>query len=207
MRSCRVHSSALQLKEPYHAFVRVFLAQMFSRTEGFLPYMVEMQKYVDPPLESLFATLEERGAIAARHRSTATHSQLQDHASGLDGSVGRRGPALSTNLPSSSSTNAVLHRRDPRENTMKQSFTALAVLSPPRSSPRRRLHRAQPSHPPLSRGRDAHLSHDRRQRRLALHSRRHRHGEEERQRQLRRGVSLDRHDLQREASHAATGDG
>ncbi len=54
-----------QLKEPYHAFVRVFLAQMFSRTEGFLPYMVEMQKYVDPPLESLFATLEERGAIRA----------------------------------------------------------------------------------------------------------------------------------------------
>ena len=52
-----------QLKEPYHAFVRVFLAQMFSHTERFLPYMVEMQKYVDPPLESLFRKLEERGVL------------------------------------------------------------------------------------------------------------------------------------------------
>ena len=39
-----------RLKEPYHAFVRVFLAQMFLDTARFLPYMVEMQKYVDPPL-------------------------------------------------------------------------------------------------------------------------------------------------------------
>lgn len=54
-----------RLKEAYHAFVRVFLAQMFSDTERFLPYMVEMQKYVDPPLESLFAALEERGVLRA----------------------------------------------------------------------------------------------------------------------------------------------
>ncbi|MGD0547962.1 MAG: TetR/AcrR family transcriptional regulator [Terracidiphilus sp.] len=52
-----------RLKEPYHAFVRIFLAQMFLDTTRFLPYMVEMQKYVDPPLQSLFATLEERGAL------------------------------------------------------------------------------------------------------------------------------------------------
>jgi AcrR family transcriptional regulator len=54
-----------RLKEPYFAFVRVFLAQMFMNTERFLPYMVEMQKYVDPPLESLFATFEERGLLQA----------------------------------------------------------------------------------------------------------------------------------------------
>jgi AcrR family transcriptional regulator len=52
-----------RLKEPYHAFVRVFLAQMFTNTAGFLPYMVEMQKYIDPPLQSLFSALEERGAL------------------------------------------------------------------------------------------------------------------------------------------------
>ena len=52
-----------RLKEPYHAFVRVFLAQMFTNTAGFLPYMVEMQKYIDPPLQSLFAALEERGTL------------------------------------------------------------------------------------------------------------------------------------------------
>jgi AcrR family transcriptional regulator len=54
-----------RLKEPYHAFVRVFLAQMFIDTERFLPYMVEMQKYIDPPLQSLFAALEERGKLRA----------------------------------------------------------------------------------------------------------------------------------------------
>ncbi len=52
-----------RLKEPYHAFVRVFLAQMFIDTERFLPYMVEMQRYIDPPLQSLFAALEERRAL------------------------------------------------------------------------------------------------------------------------------------------------
>ena len=54
-----------RLKEPYHAFVRVFLAQMFLDTERFLPCMVEMQKYIDPPLQSLFATLEERRLLGA----------------------------------------------------------------------------------------------------------------------------------------------
>ncbi|MGA2889334.1 MAG: TetR/AcrR family transcriptional regulator [Terracidiphilus sp.] len=52
-----------RLKEPYHAFVRVFLAQMFIDTPRFLPYMVEMQKYVNPPLQSLFSSLEKRGAL------------------------------------------------------------------------------------------------------------------------------------------------
>jgi AcrR family transcriptional regulator len=54
-----------RLKEPYHAFVRVFLAQMFLDTGRFLPYMVEMQRYIDPPLQSLFAALEERRALRA----------------------------------------------------------------------------------------------------------------------------------------------
>jgi len=54
-----------RLKEPYHAFVRVFLAQMFMDTARFLPYMVEMQKYIDPPIHSLFASLEERGQLRA----------------------------------------------------------------------------------------------------------------------------------------------
>jgi AcrR family transcriptional regulator len=54
-----------RLKEPYHAFVRVFLAQMFLDTARFLPHMVEMQKYIDPPLQSLFAAFEERGALRA----------------------------------------------------------------------------------------------------------------------------------------------
>ena len=47
-----------QMKEPYHQFVRVFLGQMFLRTEQFIPYMVEMQKTIDPPLEALFRGLQ-----------------------------------------------------------------------------------------------------------------------------------------------------
>jgi AcrR family transcriptional regulator len=52
-----------QMKKPYHQFVRVFLGQMFLRTEQFIPYMVEMQKMIDPPLESLFRALQQRGLI------------------------------------------------------------------------------------------------------------------------------------------------
>jgi AcrR family transcriptional regulator len=52
-----------RLKKPYHAFVRVFLAQMFQETERFFPYMVEMQKSIDPPLESLFTQLRDRGLL------------------------------------------------------------------------------------------------------------------------------------------------
>lgn len=50
-------------KTRYHKFVRVFLAQMFLRTEQFFPYLVDMQKVIDPPLEILFRSLQERGAI------------------------------------------------------------------------------------------------------------------------------------------------
>lgn len=54
-----------RLKKPYHQFVRVFLAQMFSRTEQFLPYMLEMQKSIDPPLRDFFTRLRESGRIRA----------------------------------------------------------------------------------------------------------------------------------------------
>ncbi|HEY6274385.1 MAG TPA: TetR/AcrR family transcriptional regulator [Terriglobales bacterium] len=52
-----------RLKKPYHQFVRVFLAQMFLRTEQLLPYIVEMQKTVDPNLEALFGGLQKRGLL------------------------------------------------------------------------------------------------------------------------------------------------
>jgi AcrR family transcriptional regulator len=54
-----------RLKKRYHQFVRVFLTQMFSNTEHFIPYMVEMQKVIDPPLESLFLELKRRKEIRA----------------------------------------------------------------------------------------------------------------------------------------------
>jgi AcrR family transcriptional regulator len=52
-----------RLKAAHYRFVRVFLAQMFLRTEQFLPYMIEIQKAIDPPLERLFRDLIKRGAI------------------------------------------------------------------------------------------------------------------------------------------------
>lgn len=54
-----------RLKQPYHAFVRVFLAQMFIDTARFIPYMLEIQKCADPPLQSLFGALVERRALRA----------------------------------------------------------------------------------------------------------------------------------------------
>jgi hypothetical protein len=36
---------------------------MFLRTEQFLPYMIEMQKAIDPPLEALFLGLQQRGLL------------------------------------------------------------------------------------------------------------------------------------------------
>jgi AcrR family transcriptional regulator len=57
--------SQFELKAPHHHFIRVFLAEMFSNTEQFLPYIVELQKVIDPPLEKLFRKLQDRGMIRA----------------------------------------------------------------------------------------------------------------------------------------------
>jgi AcrR family transcriptional regulator len=56
-------NAQLRMKRPYHRFVRVFFGQMFGRTEQFFPYMAEMQKSIDPPLEALFGGLRTRGVI------------------------------------------------------------------------------------------------------------------------------------------------
>src|SRR5258708_3409454 len=52
-----------RMKRPYHKFVRVFLAQMFLRTEHLLPYLMEMQKSIDDNLQLLFRRLQERGLM------------------------------------------------------------------------------------------------------------------------------------------------
>jgi hypothetical protein len=54
-----------RLKRPYYKFVRVFLAQMFARTEQVYPYLVELQGIIDPPLTSLFESLQNRGILRA----------------------------------------------------------------------------------------------------------------------------------------------
>lgn len=52
-----------RLKQPFHRFVRVFMAQMFQRTEQLFPYLQEMQKATDPNLEALFRSLQQRGLM------------------------------------------------------------------------------------------------------------------------------------------------
>ncbi|MEJ2007122.1 MAG: TetR/AcrR family transcriptional regulator [Acidobacteriota bacterium] len=52
-------------KARHREFVRVFLGHMFVHTGQFIPYMAEMQKFIDPPLEALFRGLQESGAIRA----------------------------------------------------------------------------------------------------------------------------------------------
>lgn len=52
-----------RMKEPHYRFIRVFLGQMFLRTQQFIPYMLQIQQAVDSPLEKLFRNLRDRGAI------------------------------------------------------------------------------------------------------------------------------------------------
>jgi AcrR family transcriptional regulator len=59
----RFLSFQFRIRRPYHKFMRVFMAQMFQRTDQFLPYMVEMQKYFDASLETLFRRLQDRRII------------------------------------------------------------------------------------------------------------------------------------------------
>lgn len=54
-----------RLKEPHHKFVRVFLGQMFLRTEQFLPYMAEIHTLTLPAAETLFESLQKRGVLRA----------------------------------------------------------------------------------------------------------------------------------------------
>ncbi|HUL16492.1 MAG TPA: TetR/AcrR family transcriptional regulator [Terriglobales bacterium] len=54
-----------RLKKQYYQFVRVFMGQMFMHTEHFLPYMIEMQKVIDPQMETLFLRLRKRGLVRA----------------------------------------------------------------------------------------------------------------------------------------------
>jgi AcrR family transcriptional regulator len=54
-----------KLKEPHHAFVRVFLTQMFARTSAFLPWMHQLQIVIDPTLQQLFSRLRERRLLRA----------------------------------------------------------------------------------------------------------------------------------------------
>jgi AcrR family transcriptional regulator len=50
-------------KRPHHAFVRVFLARMFGGDAGVLPYILELQQAIDPPLRELFGALQQRGLM------------------------------------------------------------------------------------------------------------------------------------------------
>ena len=49
-----------RLKRPYYKFVRIFLSQMFLRTEQMFPSILEMQKVIDPPIQQLFELLQQR---------------------------------------------------------------------------------------------------------------------------------------------------
>jgi AcrR family transcriptional regulator len=54
-----------QMKAPHHRFVRVFFAQMFLRTDQFLPHMAEIHQLTRSTTETLFLALQNRGAIRA----------------------------------------------------------------------------------------------------------------------------------------------
>jgi len=53
----------LELKEPYRDFVRVFMAQVYTRGSELMPHFEEMQKAIDPPLAEFFESLIRRGLM------------------------------------------------------------------------------------------------------------------------------------------------
>jgi AcrR family transcriptional regulator len=53
----------LKLKTPHHQFVRVFFSHMFARGSSSSIWMRQLQSAIDPPLEYLFSTLQERGLV------------------------------------------------------------------------------------------------------------------------------------------------
>jgi AcrR family transcriptional regulator len=54
-----------EMKAPHHRFVRVFFAQMFVRTEQFLPHMAEIHELGRATVASVFEALRARRAIRA----------------------------------------------------------------------------------------------------------------------------------------------
>jgi|SRR5215469_9697662 len=52
-----------RLKEAHHEFVRVFLAQMFSKATTASPWIHQIQTVVDPPLHALLSSLQHRRLI------------------------------------------------------------------------------------------------------------------------------------------------
>jgi AcrR family transcriptional regulator len=53
----------LKSKERYHGFVRVFMAQIYAGGAAFFPRLVELETVIDPPLETMFTQLRDRGLI------------------------------------------------------------------------------------------------------------------------------------------------
>ena len=52
-----------RLKQPYYRFVRIFFTQMFARPDQMLPYLVELQAIIDPPIVRLFEHLQSSGVL------------------------------------------------------------------------------------------------------------------------------------------------
>ena len=52
-----------RLKEPYHAFARVLLAQLILRGPDLQEYIARMQEHIDPALTLLFTRLQERRLV------------------------------------------------------------------------------------------------------------------------------------------------
>lgn len=85
-----------RMKERRHAFVRVFLGQMFSRTVEFLPYMAAIHQASLPPLETLFRDLQTRGQVRPDVDLSALVSAFTALQLGLSALWALEGPPFST---------------------------------------------------------------------------------------------------------------
>jgi len=101
----------LKLKEPYHVFTRVFQAQMYARTEQFLPTMIKMQQFLDPPIREFFCVAARTRQDSRGRRYRGPDSRLQDHAARHRRPVGDRRSALREYRKSGAAANEAIGRR------------------------------------------------------------------------------------------------
>jgi len=62
---CEYVRCQFRLKRPYYAFVQVFLATLIRHGPQMMNHIIQMQEYVDPPLQAFFARLKDRKLIKA----------------------------------------------------------------------------------------------------------------------------------------------
>ena len=82
----------LRWKQPHYRFVRIFFTQMFARPEQMMPYLIELQTIIDPPIVQLFTALQGRGLLRSDLAVPVLVHQFKTMHLGISASWALEGP-------------------------------------------------------------------------------------------------------------------